>query len=56
MFTEAKSLGTSGEAPHGLGLSISLQIAKAHYGTIWFESEEGKGATFHLVFPVKTHA
>jgi signal transduction histidine kinase len=55
MFTEARSLGTSGEEPHGLGLSISLQIAKAHYGTIWFESEEGKGSTFHLVLPLNTH-
>ena len=51
VFSEAKMTGTSGEAPHGLGLSISLQIAKAHSGDIWFESEEGKGSTFHLVFP-----
>lgn len=51
MFTEAKSPGTSGEVPHGLGLSISLQIAKAHDGNIWFESKEGKGSVFHLEFP-----
>jgi len=56
MFTEAKTAGTSGEAPHGLGLSISLQIAKAHYGIIWFESEEGKGTTFHFVIPVNSGA
>jgi signal transduction histidine kinase len=52
MFTDAKTAGTSGEIPHGLGLSISLQIARAHNGDIWFESTEGKGTTFHLVFPV----
>jgi len=52
MFSEAKAPGTSGETPHGLGLSISLQIAKAHGGTIWFESESGKGTTFHLVIPM----
>ena len=52
MFTEAKLPGTSGEVPHGLGLSISLQIAKAHKGNIWFESEVGKGTTFHLALPL----
>jgi signal transduction histidine kinase len=55
MFSEAKTQGTRGEAPHGLGLSISLQIAKAHYGTIWVESEEGKGSTFHLILPVNNN-
>ena len=54
MFTQAKVPGTSGEMPYGLGLSISLQIAKAHKGNIWFESEEGKGSTFHFEFPAKS--
>ncbi len=51
MFTDAKRTGTAGEVPHGLGLSISQQIIKAHNGKIWFESEEGKGTTFHITFP-----
>ncbi len=54
MFTEAKTVGTSGEVPHGLGLSISMQIAKAHGGNIWVESEEGKGSAFHLEIPINT--
>jgi signal transduction histidine kinase len=54
MFTEAKLPGTSGEVPHGLGLSISLQIARAHNGDIWFESQKDKGSTFHFVFPVNS--
>jgi len=54
MFTQAKVPGTGGEMPYGLGLSISLQIAKAHRGNIWFESEEGKGTTFHFEFPAKS--
>ena len=54
MFTQAKVPGTSGELPYGLGLSISLQIAKAHHGNIWFESVEGKGSTFHFEFPAKS--
>ena len=54
MFTQAKVPGTAGEMPYGLGLSISLQIAKAHKGNIWFETEEGKGSTFHFEFPTKS--
>jgi len=52
MFTEAKRPGTLGEKPYGLGLSISSQIVQAHGGKIWFESEQGKGATFHISIPL----
>ncbi len=51
MFTESKTYGTLGEKPHGIGLSIALQVAKAHNGNIWFDSEEGKGTTFYFTFP-----
>jgi signal transduction histidine kinase len=37
----------------GLGLSVSRTIVEAAGGEIWAESEEGKGATFHVVLPVK---
>lgn len=52
MFTEAKAPGTYGEPTHGLGLSISLQIAKAHNGNIWFVSQAEKGTTFYLDLPL----
>jgi two-component system NtrC family sensor kinase len=35
----------------GLGLPICYGIVKMHRGNIWFESEVGKGTTFHIELP-----
>ena len=35
----------------GLGLSISKKLVELHKGSIWVESEKGKGSQFHCVIP-----
>jgi heavy metal sensor kinase len=35
----------------GLGLAICREIARAHGGRVWVESEEGKGSAFSLALP-----
>jgi signal transduction histidine kinase len=51
-FSMAKRAGTSGEQSFGLGLAISRQIIEAHGGKIAFDTESGKGTTFHVELPL----
>lgn len=37
----------------GLGLAIAKQIVQMHQGKIWAKSQQGKGATFHVILPLK---
>jgi two-component system, sensor histidine kinase and response regulator len=40
----------------GLGLSIAKAIIEQHRGSIWVESELGKGSTFSIELPLETPA
>jgi signal transduction histidine kinase len=41
--------GTAGESSSGLGLVITHEFVKLHYGKITVTSEEGKGTHFEVV-------
>jgi signal transduction histidine kinase len=51
MFTPAKRVGTNGEQPFGLGLSISRAIIERHNGKVWFENRNGGGTNFFVSLP-----
>ena len=36
----------------GLGLNITKSLVELQGGTIWFESEFGKGTVFHFTLPL----
>lgn len=51
-FARLSARPTGGEHSTGLGLSIVKKLAEAMHGTVWCESELGKGATFTVALPM----
>jgi len=50
-FYRASNRGEVSAPGTGLGLAIAREVVSKHGGKIWFESELGKGTTFHFVVP-----
>jgi PAS domain S-box-containing protein len=51
-FAQADSSDTRQKGGTGLGLVIAKEIVDLHGGRLWFESELGHGAQFHVDLPV----
>ena len=50
-YRQATLAGTKKIPGTGLGLAIVRHIVRDHGGTVWVESEEGRGSTFTFVLP-----
>lgn len=52
-FSRATRRGTAGEESSGLGLFIAKKMVEKHQGSVWYESEEGRGTNFYVDLPVR---
>src|SRR5437773_5218912 len=53
-FHRGRQVSSTNYGGLGLGLYIAREIVERHGGTIWVESKEGSGTTFHFALPALT--
>ena len=47
-FYQGKSPEGGARFGSGIGLALAKKVVEAHQGTIWIDSEQGKGTSVHI--------
>ncbi len=54
--SKEKEIAHPGQEGSGIGLALTRELIQLMEGTIWVESEEGKGTTFRVALPIRREA